>query len=161
MLPTKIGVLLLTPGTLGALRMPVYCPSCWSEINPGDDSCTHCSYWIRDFDNLSYEMKLLRALDHPIRETCMMAIQLLGELKSASALPAFNSILRTEEDIYVVREIVRSLARIGNDESLALLETLKSHRSSLVGKLAEELLHEANRSMPKGQTSSMPGPASC
>ncbi len=126
--------------------MPVYCPSCWSEINPGDDSCPRCSYGMRDFDNLSYEMKLLRALDHPIRETRMMAIQLLGELRSALALPAFNSILRSEKDIYVIREIARSLARIGNDQSLALLETLKSHGSSLVGKLAEELLHEASQS---------------
>src|SRR5208283_1840464 len=92
--------------------MPAYCPSCWNEINPGDDSCPHCSYRMRDYDGLSYEMKLLYALDHPIRETRMMAIQLLGELKSTAALPAFRSILRAEDDVYIIREIARSLAAL-------------------------------------------------
>jgi hypothetical protein len=129
--------------------MPAYyCPRCWNEINPGDDDCSRCSYRMRDYDDLCYERKLLHALDHPIRETRMMAIQLLGELRSTPALPAFNSILRTDKDIYVIREIARTLARIGNDESLDLLETLRSHGSSLVWKLAEELLHEANRRKP-------------
>jgi hypothetical protein len=37
---------------------------------------------------------LIRALEHPDRETRMMAIQLLGELRSTSALPTFKSILQ-------------------------------------------------------------------
>ena len=125
--------------------MPAYCPSCWNEINPGDDSCPHCSYRMRDYDGLSYEMKLLHALDHPIRETCMLAIQLLGELKSTAALPAFRSILRAEDHVYIIREIARSLAYIGNDESRALLANLKGHRASLVSRLADELLREEDQ----------------
>ena len=126
--------------------MPAYCPGCWNEINPGDDSCPHCSYRMRDYDGLSYEMKLLHALDHPIRETRMMAIQLLGELKSTAALPAFRTILRAEDDVYIIREIARSLACIGNDESRALLANLKGHRASLVSRLADELLRGEDQS---------------
>ena len=101
---------------------------------------------MRDYDDLSYEMKLLHALDHPIRETRMMAIQLLGELKSTAALPAFRSILRAEDDVYIIREIARSLACIGNDESRALLANLKNHRASLVSRLADELLRGEDQS---------------
>jgi len=100
---------------------------------------------MRDYDDLCYERKLLHALDHPIRETRILAIQLLGELRSTSALPAFESILPAEEDVYVVREIARSLARIGNDKSLALLTNLKSHKASLVWRLADELLREVSQ----------------
>ena len=126
--------------------MPAYCPSCWNEINPGDDSCPYCSYRMRDYDGLSYEMKLLYALDHPIRETRMMAIELLGELKSTAALPAFRTILRAEDDVYIIREIARSLACIGNDESRALLANLKNHRASLVSRLADKLLRGEDQS---------------
>jgi len=127
--------------------MPTYfCPNCWNEINPGDDSCPHCSYWMRAYDGLSYEMKLLHALDHPIRETRMMAIQLLGELKSTAALPAFRSILRAADDVHIIREIARSLACIGNDGSRALLVDLKNHRASHVSRLADELLRGEDQS---------------
>ena len=101
---------------------------------------------MRDYDGLSYEMKLLHALDHPIRETRMMAIQLLGELKSTAALPAFRSILRAEDDVYIIREIARRLACISNDESRALLANLKNHRASLVSRLADELLRGEDQS---------------
>jgi len=125
--------------------MPAFCPRCWNEVNPGDNICSRCSYRMRDYDDLCYERKLLHALDHPIRETRILAIQLLGELRSTSALPAFESILPAEEDVYVVREIARSLARIGNDKSLALLTNLKSHKASLVWRLADELLREVSQ----------------
>ena len=125
--------------------MSAFCPRCWNEVNPGDNICSRCSYRMRDYDDLSYERKLLNAIAHPIRETRILAIQLLGELRSTSALPAFESILPAEEDVYVIREIARSLARIGNDKSLALLTNLKNHKASLVWRLADELLREVSQ----------------
>ncbi len=125
--------------------MRAYCPGCWNEIDPPEDHCPCCSYRMRDYDDLPYEMKLVNALSHPIRETRMLAIELLGELRSTSALPAFSSILRAEGDIYILREIARSLARIGNEESRVLLTNLKSHTASLVSRLAEELLREGDQ----------------
>src|SRR5512135_1720063 len=79
-----------------------YCPHCWKEIEAGAIQCPHCLYALADHERLSYEEKLLRALGHPIRENRMLAIQLLGELRSTAALPAFEAILRAEEDPYVV-----------------------------------------------------------
>jgi HEAT repeat protein len=78
------------------------------------------------------EQKLILALRHPIRENRMISIQLLGDLKSQAAIAFFASLLETEEDFYVLREIVRSLVKIGSRECKELIRKLKYHPSKLV-----------------------------
>jgi len=94
-----------------------FCPECWKETEPQNIKCAHCGCNISQHDNLSYEENLLAALRHPIRENRMLAIQLLGDLRSQPALPLFRSMLETERDFCVVREIAWSLAKIGSAES--------------------------------------------
>ncbi len=115
-----------------------YCPNCWNEIEAGDTQCPYCLYSLDDYERLTYEEKLMLALEHPIRESRMMAIRLLGELRSRLAVPAFGAILQQEEDFYVIREIAQALARIGTEESRDLLRSLKHHRSALIRKLASD-----------------------
>jgi HEAT repeat protein len=62
----------------------------------------------------------------------MLAIQLLGDLHSRSAIPAFRSIIQDENDFYVIREIVRSLRKIGGKDSEELLSALSKHKSKLI-----------------------------
>ena len=130
-----------------------YCPHCWKEIEAGAIQCPHCLYALADHERLSYEEKLLRALRHPIRENRMLAIQLLGELRSASALPAFEALLRDEEDPYVVREVARAVARIGGDEGRAMLHRLKAHRATIVRNAVEVFLGESAGAGPQDHPS--------
>jgi len=115
-----------------------FCPNCWVELDPAALVCNHCGYDLVQYQKLPFEQKLILALSHPIRENRMVAIQLLGDLRSTAALPAFKSILERENDYYVLREVVASLRKIGTKESLALVEGLGSHRSRLVRKLAQD-----------------------
>jgi len=62
----------------------------------------------------------------------MIAIQLLGNLKSQAAIAFFALLLETEEDFYVLREIVHSLKKIGSREGKELIRKLKYHSSKLV-----------------------------
>ncbi len=50
------------------------------------------------FDALGYEGRLLLALKHPIPENRMVAIRLLGEIGSRSAVAVFVGILDEEDD---------------------------------------------------------------
>jgi hypothetical protein len=119
--------------------MPTYfCPNCWNEIESGAVRCPHCLYALKDDEWISYQEKLIRALEHPIRENRMLAIQLLGDLRSRLAVPAFGAILREEDDFYVIREIARALSRIGTAESRELLRSLGQHRSALVRNLVSD-----------------------
>ncbi|BBM73795.1 hypothetical protein RmaAA338_26600 [Rhodothermus marinus] len=90
---------------------------------------------------MSFEEKLLRALHHPVRAHRLLAIRLLGRLGSHVAFPYFEQLLRSESDVYVIREILEALNRMGTAESCRLLaEVAVHHRFSLVRNWARELL---------------------
>lgn len=119
-----------------------FCPDCWKEIDALATICPHCGYTILEYESLSYEVKLIRALRHPIRENRMMAIRLLGELRSKAALSSLAAILETEEDFYVIRVIIVALEKIGNEESRDMIRSLKTHKSRLARKAATQALPE-------------------
>jgi hypothetical protein len=100
--------------------------------------CPHCRYDLARYSQLPYEDELILALRHPIRENRMLAIQLLGDLRSKSAIPVFGSILHEENNFYAIREIVRALRKIGGMEGEELLTALRKHKSKLVKDLLVE-----------------------
>ena len=133
-----------------------FCPECWKQIEFQDIKCPRCGHSLSRYDNLSYEEKLIAALRHPIRENRMLAIQLLGDLRSQAALPVFRSMLEKEQDFYVVREITRSLAKIGSAVSEDIIRTLEYHSSRLVRRIAKEIVVEEHRNMPRRKSSASP-----
>ncbi len=50
-----------------ALRF--FCPGCWMEIEQKADRCPHCGYALNEYQGLSYEQKLIRALSTPFGKT--------------------------------------------------------------------------------------------
>ena len=61
----------------------------------------------------------------------MIAVQILGDMKSIEAIPAFKEILETQDDYYLVREIVISLEKIEGHDSRILIQKMKKHQSNL------------------------------
>jgi HEAT repeat protein len=119
------------------------CPGCGAEVGTGAVACPRCDRCLAEFDALPFEAKLIVALGNPIRETRMLAIQILGARHSRAALPAFASIVNQEADPYVLAEVARALARIGGPESQELLLRLESHASALVRGFAQAVRHDA------------------
>lgn len=119
-----------------------FCPHCWKEIGGQTNVCPHCEWNILGYTKLSYEEKLINALRHPVRENRMMAIRLLGDLQSKAALPSLAAILETEEDFYVITVIIHALRKIDSEESRNMIRHLKTHKSRLVRKTANEVLSE-------------------
>jgi hypothetical protein len=104
------------------------------EVRENASICAYCRYDLTGYGRLPYEEKLILALKHPIRENRMLAIQLLGDLRSKKAISVFEAMLHDETDFYVIREVVRS-RKIGGKDSEQLLSSLSEHSSSLVRKL--------------------------
>lgn len=109
-----------------------FCPQCWTEIPESARECPHCGYDLSIYERLSYEEKLILSLRHPLRENRMMAIRLLGDLKSEKAVAALECILESEQDFYVLRESIHALAGIGSAESMRIIRGLRNHPSRLV-----------------------------
>jgi HEAT repeat protein len=117
-----------------------YCPNCWQNLKESAVNCPHCGYDLSEYDRLSYEDKLLLALNHPVRENRMMAIEVLGRLKSQRVVPAFQEIVAATEDFHVAQAIVEALTRIGGAASEAVLRNMENHPVRLVRELAQRAI---------------------
>ena len=118
-----------------------YCPKCWSVVDKSGQACPHCGYILENFDDLTYEDKLLAALHHSIPERRIMAAQILGNLKSQRALPEFlKIILAGEEDYFFLRSILLATARISHPGRMKILKEASRHSSTSVSNLADELI---------------------
>lgn len=72
-------------------------------------------------------------------ENRRMAIEVLGNLRSNRAIPIFKGLLESEEDIYVLLDVLKALAAINTDEARVLLQNASHHSFSPVRRLASEL----------------------
>lgn len=122
--------------------LPHACPQCWKEIDPCASSSPSCHFHVTDYQTLRVEEKVLFSLKHPIRENRVVAIKLLGEMKSQRAVSAFRDLLVKERDPDIVIQIAVAAARIGGREARELICGLKSHDSALVEEVAERLWRE-------------------
>jgi len=41
-----------------------FCPNCWNEVGAHDRACSNCSYDLSTYNDLSYEEKLILAIQH-------------------------------------------------------------------------------------------------
>jgi HEAT repeat protein len=122
------------------MSVTYFCPACWHEVDHEAARCSACGADLRGYADLSYEDKLLVALNHPVREYRMMAVQTLGRLRSQRAVPSFARLLETEVDYYLLRQVLDALARIGGPDAEALIRGATRHRSTLVRSVAEAVL---------------------
>ena len=118
-----------------------FCPSCWIEVNAEQENCSNCGFVLADYDQLSFEEKLLAALNHSVFERRVMAAQILGGLGSTRALVPFNDILlRDDIDYYFARAILEALSRIENPDSTRIIEQAAAHHNDLIREFAQDLL---------------------
>ncbi|GAB4349081.1 MAG: hypothetical protein OHK0047_43140 [Leptolyngbyaceae cyanobacterium] len=88
-----------------------FCPNCWNKVDGKDAVCSHCGFSLTEYSNLSYEKSLILSLHSSIMNNRMIAIQILGELRSQEALPGFKEIIETENDFYSLREVLCALSK--------------------------------------------------
>jgi HEAT repeat protein len=114
-----------------------FCRHCWHELNARAPRCPSCGKATTE--RLPYREELELALRCPEALTARRAAFLLGELAEPASVPALARAVTTG-DPYVAQEAVRSLARIGTPEALALLEQAKAHEFVTVRAAAAQLL---------------------
>ena len=118
-----------------------YCPNCWREVQEDTTICPACGTDIPSFwHSMSYEEKLIHALKHPEPTTVMRSVWLLGEMKVAPAVPTLISLAEQTKDLYILREIVRTLAKIDTEACRQALTRLTRHPATMIRREAENLL---------------------
>lgn len=124
-----------------------FCPHCWQEIAGAEAVCPHCGYELAKDTELTYAEKLLTALDHPVPAQRLLAIQLLGDLRSQAAVPALSRMLADEgRDVYELLEALVALSKIPGHQSRDLIRLACQHPYPLVGRMAARLMESQDRS---------------
>jgi len=119
-----------------------YCPHCWKIINKDESICPYCGVELMDYQDISFEEKLLSSLHHSVFERRIMAAQILGNIHSQKALKAFQNIIENgETNYYILRTILIATAKINHSDRMNILKTATNHSSSLVSDLARSLVN--------------------
>lgn len=123
-----------------------YCPNCWEELSKQLAVCPHCSFPLEQYNALSYEEKLSKALHHPLHERRIMAAEVLGKLAYRQAMPIFKEIIESEkEDYFFLAAILKAVSKIDHPDQMQILRRATHHPAPMVASLAQELLDSINR----------------
>jgi len=103
-------------------------------------NCPACRADLRRLDAAGFDEKLVRALRHPEPATRLRAVDVLGQRRTRSAVPALVGRWREGADPYLAAEIVRALGRIGGREATTALREVATDPSVVVQAVAREVL---------------------
>jgi HEAT repeat protein len=103
--------------------MTYLCPICWNEIGRGE-FCPQCGSDLRAVDDVDYEAKLIRALQHPEPTTPRRVAEILGKRRSKAAVPPLIDLGLSTSDPYVQEAVASALGQIGDPRAHACLEHL-------------------------------------
>ncbi len=121
-----------------------FCPRCWKEVEEGCRVCPNCGYEIDSFDSLSYEEKMISALNHSVDEFRINAINVLGRIGGERAVEALRKLAWKENSVPILLEVVKALHSLSREFESAknALKELERHRARVVAERAKELLEQ-------------------
>ncbi len=98
---------------------------------------------MESFDSLSYREKMISALNHPIDEFRLNAINVLGRIGDERAVKALRDLARKEKSVPVLLEIVKALHSLSKkfESAEKALKELENHRARVVAERVKELIH--------------------
>ncbi|MDO8841501.1 HEAT repeat domain-containing protein [Methanocalculus sp.] len=121
-----------------------FCPFCGKESCIDESICSDCSQSLDQVGEKSFEERLLLTLRHPIPQQRMLAILILGRRRYEPAVPVFEELITSGQDVYTLREMVSALSLIDTHEGRRLLRRLRDHPSPVVRKAAEEAVFQSH-----------------
>lgn len=103
--------------------MAYYCWSCYAESPHATGKCSACGEETAPPPGTSYADRLLWALDHPLPDRRMLAVELLGRRRERRAVTPLLMVALDPSDPYLAAEAVRSVVAIAGVD--AVRETLE------------------------------------
>ncbi len=125
--------------------MIFFCPACWKEVWKDDTTCPHCGSDVSEYDQKSFNEKLIQALGHPIWETAGIAVWILGERKTVEAVVPLMRLFDVTENPFLQREILGALDKIGTEDALNFIMKSLDHHVSMVRRRAWEIMNEREK----------------
>lgn len=112
--------------------MKFFYPSCWEEFTKDLSVCPRCKTDLSPLDWESYIQKLIQALHHPDPAVQIRTVYFIGETRAQEAIGPLADLLGETKDYFLIEEIVDSLGKIGNKETIPVLTKLLDNPSFLI-----------------------------
>lgn len=118
-----------------------WCFYCYAVNQGRGGACVRCGRPIEGPPDLSYDDRLVWALEHPDGDRAVLAAQSLGVRRVRSALPALRRVVEEGRDPYLAVAALRSAIEIADAEELrGWLQQLAHSDSFMVRALAQQAL---------------------
>ena len=119
-----------------------FCFHCYGRNDRPSGRCETCGDPIEPPHELSYDERLIWALDHPLPGTAIMAAQVLGVRRPAAAVESLRRAVAAQRDPYLAAEALRALVAVeGIQATRPLLRQLAAEGPLLLRRVARgELL---------------------
>ncbi len=117
--------------------MIFFCPVCFKKLNKNRLICPYCHININKWqEEITYESRLIHALQHPLSEVRMGAIITLANMRSTNALiPLTNCAFKYPKDIIQNLEIIKSIEKIPScKDKIVIIKKFKQHPSKIIKK---------------------------
>lgn len=117
-----------------------FCPFCWNAVPQTATECPFCRANIANFTNLPYEVKLIIALNHPIADYRITALNVIKAKKIYMAKPFIKSLAINDNNPHVLQAALNTLIELGKEDSCGFLKYLsENHEYSLVRNYAFDI----------------------
>ena len=116
-----------------------FCPMCWNAVGQEDMVCPHCGYNIENFIRLPYDVKLIIALNHPIADYRITALNVIKGKNLKMAIPFVRDIILKEDNPMVIQAALNTLMIVDSEACKFLKNILEHHEYSVINKYVEEI----------------------
>ena len=103
--------------------MKVFCPNCFDPNETNQKICQKCGGPI-EWEDESYEDKLIKALSHRDYRIVLRAAEILSNFKSDRTKKALINIIFKSKDPYIQATVVKSLANISSHKTLKIFREI-------------------------------------
>jgi HEAT repeat protein len=103
--------------------MKVYCPNFFNPNEADQKICIKCGELI-EWENESYEAKLIKALSHRDPRIVLRAAEILTNFKSNRTKKALTGIIFKSKDPYIQAAAIKSLANMSYNETLRIFRKI-------------------------------------
>lgn len=128
-------------------KITYFCPNCWYSQKELFHICPACKADQSTYKQDTLDQKLINAISHPVEETRLMAIWLIGQRKVSDAWDILEQRLaEMGMSFYESRELLQTLNAINPQKAVPILQqTEKQHPSEMVRRVAHQILQKQKR----------------
>jgi hypothetical protein len=114
-----------------------YCFHCFANNPRASGPCETCGDEIEPPLEISYDERLIWALDHPLADTAITAARLLGVRRPAAAAGPLRRVVVAQRDPYLAAHALRSLVAVEGFQAMRpLLRELAARGPVLLRRVA-------------------------